>query len=515
MTSTSVLALAGGHGEQQWALWNYANGTLLSQGVSCPIDTCAGRFLGGLGANAGLAGSIAVVPYTAPVSPGPVGFQIISTTDGSILATVTPSPGVLWWQVASDGSYVCGATGSGNLTIWSPSGAVITSRTGNYGTGIAAYCAPGQVQVAKGPAGSNVIETITVPSGASSISPAFAGTFNGWFTDGSAFLSNVSTDTWVYSPTATQLDTKVLPTSAVQLGGFGPWFWSYDGTNLDIYKVGASATAAATYPVGMPSPYAAIAPSGPTIAIVSPTFSIIDLSQATPVQTSYAVPANTTVYAAASASQWVVGNGATGVVLDGASLATTLRYLNYGYAESIAGSQTRFAVATSIGQVLIYSTSDLSLESTLDIQASQLALSDDGSVLALVTQSGAGSEAETISLPAGTTIATFPGVTTVTLSSSGALLGQAFGTEGSRSPPAPAARCCGHPRRWACRSCRSMTRTSPLPTAPIRTSSRTTSSPRLSRASRSAGCRATICSLGPEVPRQSTTRAASNRAVRR
>lgn len=430
LTSTNLLTLDCGQGEQHWALWNYVTGAVIAQGIACPVDTCQSRFLGGIPSFASMAGDIAVVPYTSAASPGPIGFQIVSTTDGGIAATIAPSGGA-YGQVSSDGSYVCGSAGSGgNLTVWGPDGSVITTRSGDYASA-ALYCAPGRVLVANGPAGSNVIETISVPGGTSSVSPAFAGTFNSWFADGSSFISNVSTNVYIYSAAATQLDFTVLPTTS-DLAGWGPWFWTDDGTTLTIYRVGASATPSASYPAG------SIKPSGSTIAVFQPSFSIVDLSGATPTQTSYSPPsaidaANAPVYAAVSASQWVLADGPDGVIVDGASLAGTPRYFGYGRIASVVGSQSRFAVATSLGNILIYSTTDLSLETTLNISAQQLAISDDGATLAALSDEPGNNLVQTVSLPSGTILNSWsysgsPSATAITLSSSGLLLGQVLST---------------------------------------------------------------------------------------
>jgi hypothetical protein len=175
-----------------------------------------------------------------------------------------------------------------------------------------------------------------------------------------------------------------------------------------------------------------------TIAIPGTPLQIIDLSGATPVVTDYTPPISG-VYAAASASQWVLASD-DGALLDGTSLATTPRDFGYGSVRSLAGSQTRLAVATSIGRVLIFNTSNFSLETTLDYAASELSISADGSVLALRASgspnvTGANDDSvSTISLPTGTVINTWPYTqnvgtyaTDITLSSSGTLLGQVLG----------------------------------------------------------------------------------------
>jgi Putative Ig domain len=428
---------------QHWVLWSYSVGAVLAQGDACPVNTC--NIVGGLQPNIALAGQIAVVPYTSAEVPGPVGFKVLSVADGSVVATVTPSDGVVWWRVASDGSYICGAVGnSGNLMIWAPDGTVITTRTGDYSRA-AAFCAPGQVRVAAGPAGSNVVETIAVSSGVSTLSQAFAGTFYSWFLDGSAFLSTVGTTVWIYSPGVAQQDMRVL-TSVSGLAGSGPWFWTWDPTppgganpTLNVYKVGASSTVTATYTASLNSK---VVPSGSTIAILGvglPLVRIIDLSGAVPSETDYSPPFSD-VYASVSPSQWVVGSGASGALLDGASLGATPRYFGYGSLRSIAGSQTRLAVATSIGEILVFNTDDFSLETTLHLSAEELSISGDGRVLAIrqgLDPYTTDNSVSTISLPSGSVINawSYPGngpyPTDITVSSSGALLGQVLSTSGS------------------------------------------------------------------------------------
>lgn len=431
VSSTSVLTLDCGLGPQHWALWDYATGSLLAQADACPVGTCQGSNPSGLQPYAQLAGPTALVPYVPTGKSGPQGFEVLSASDGTVLSSVVPSGGVYWDHLASDGSYVCGAVvSSGNLTIWAPNGSVLATITGNYADA-KVYCAPGQVQVALGPKGTNVIETITVPGGVSSVSPGFAGSFNTWFSDGSAFLSNVNTTVWVYSPAAVQLDhDPSLPTVA-RLGGWGPWFWTEDGTTLDVYKVGASANPTASFAA------TAIAPSGSTIGILGSTFGIVDLSGAVPTETNYSPPFDD-VYAAVSATQWVVGAGGSGAVVAGPTLATTPRYFGFGQVLSLAGSTTRLAVATSIGTVLIYNAADLSLETTLNLVGTQLQMSADGTVLAVRTLDDPTFTVNTVSLPSGSVINTwtypannpagFP--SSISLSSSGALLGQVLSNSG-------------------------------------------------------------------------------------
>lgn len=270
-----------------------------------------------------------------------------------------------------------------------------------------------------------------MPAGSDSVSPAFAGTFDSWFIDGAAFLTNVGNTMWVYSPAAVQLDTQILPTTQ-DLGGEGTWFWTFDGMTLNIYKVGSSSAPTATY-AGVLAPLQA---SGPTIAIMDSKLHIIDLSGAAPTETDYSPPIGGNAYAAVSATQWVLADS-NGAVVDGASVGSTPRYFGYGRVFSIAGSNVNFAVATAIGKILIFDAGTLELTGTLDFLANKVQLSADGTILAILpAQSTSPSAApddsvRTISLPSGTVINTWPYAlnvipfaTDISLSGSGALLGQ-------------------------------------------------------------------------------------------
>ncbi len=195
------------------------------------------------------------------------------------------------------------------------------------------FAAPGAVRVALGPAGESVVENISLPAGSSITSPAFQGKFRSWFADGGQFLTSLSTTVWVYSADGTQQDIRMLST-VDNLGGLGNWFWTSRLNATAIYKVGASATPAATFAIeGAPIP------SGDSIALLEDVVvnsvkagvvHIIDLSGATPVMTDYASTAHeNSAYAAISNSQWVLGN-VDGTVIDGASLGGPLKHYGYG-----------------------------------------------------------------------------------------------------------------------------------------------------------------------------------------
>jgi hypothetical protein len=178
--STLLSVDSNGH----WVLWNYSSGTMIAFGDSACSTSC--RISSG--AQAALAGSTVAIRTNT-------GLQLLSASTGASQGTITTS--AAWWQLATDGSYLVTGSTAG-LTVWSPMGQVLASHAGDYSSA-AAFASPGAVRIATGPAGTNVIESLTVPAGTDSVSPSFNGTFSGWFVDGSAFFSVVGGTTLVYS----------------------------------------------------------------------------------------------------------------------------------------------------------------------------------------------------------------------------------------------------------------------------------------------------------------------------
>ena len=150
-----------------------------------------------------------------------------------------------WWKLASDGSYFCAGNGT-SLACWSPSGQLLFSKSGNYFNAVA-FATPTALLVALGSAGQDVIETVSIASGTSSVGPAFQGKFYAWFVDGTAFLTTaaVTNTVSVYSPASALEDSRSLP-SLRNLTGQGNWFWTWPLVGdtqgpVTIYAVGNSA----------------------------------------------------------------------------------------------------------------------------------------------------------------------------------------------------------------------------------------------------------------------------------
>jgi hypothetical protein len=443
ISATNVLSQdTSGH----WVLWNYASNSEIASGDSTlspgedspfpwPVD---------------MANQIFVIGQTNAL-------DVRSTADGHLLfeiqsPQIDPSANInSWWKLATDGSYVCSGTPTG-LTVWSSAGQKLFTRSGDY-SGAAAFAAPGQVLIAFGPAGENVIETVLATDGTSSSGPAFSGSFHSWFLDGQRFLTNTGTTVWVYSASGLQQSIVSLPTIE-QLAGEGNWFWTYQastsGYPLNIYAVGAN-TPSASYALSVDN---VVVPSGNTLGILPdgyPTASVVDLSGSTPVKTDYPLPiASESAYGAISASQWIVGNQ-HGVVLDGASASTTPRYFGTGQVWSMAGSTNLVAFSTANGIISYYSPSSTSTTpvGTISFSSSEIALSSDGTILAAMANSNdfaneTDRSLKVFSLPSGNLIYSIPfqlqsgtGVPTLfdfSLSGSGTVTGLVTGILSSYGP---------------------------------------------------------------------------------
>ncbi len=380
------------------------------------------------------------------------GVEVRSAADGHLLSTITglgidsplPNAGASWWKLASDGSYVSAGSAAG-FSVWAPNGALLVTRPGDY-SAAKVFAAPGEVDVALGPAGQSVIETISTGDGTSVVGPAFNGQFNTWFVDGGRFLTNLSNTVWTYSKAGAQQAIVALP-QFQNLAGEGNWVLTYgafaSGEPLMIFPVGSNSPAA-NYPVGAD---AAVVPSAMTVGVLPYGYgaaSVIDLSGTTPAKVDYTVPiAYLTTYAANSPKQWLVGNE-RGVVIDGPSAATTPKYFSQGVSYSAAGSGSRVAFTTASGSIDFFDPSTATLEGTISFPASKLALSSDGSVLAAAASTNVDSQYEPdrtlkiFSLPSGTVTTSFPyqldeqngtpDLFDFSLSGSGTVLGRLVGT---------------------------------------------------------------------------------------
>jgi hypothetical protein len=425
-----------------WVLWNYSNGTNIASGDSgCTMvgDTPPG--LCGPGQLADFQGSTIVIMT-------PAGFEIRSGADGHVVTTITvpATPTTLgWWRLATDGSYIAAGLPSAVQAWASSTGQSAFSKAGNY-LNAQAFAAAGQLQLADGGAGLNVIETIAAATGTSTVSPAFQGTFQTWFADGARFLAVAGTVVNTYSSAAALQDSTAVPVSGVAipvgvLAGTGNFWVNYvDESKLNVYQVGASTTTAASYSINE----AQLTISGTTLAALpsyAASIDVIDLSGSAPVHTSAPAPVRAgTAFAATSPAQWILGNQG-GVLFDGATPASSPRYLGYGAARAIAASATRFAIATASGRIVLYDTATQTVQGTIQRFSSGLQMSTDGTVLAASLDSAedgpppSPSISMVYSLPAASVISQWPNANLI-LSGSGSTVATIAGSAVTINPAA-------------------------------------------------------------------------------
>lgn len=343
-----------------WILWDYSSGNIVAQGDGARTGDLEGQIFG-------------VNSVSAD------GFQIRSAQDGSLISsTLTVSS----FGLPADGSYVFTATPT-ELTIWSPSGASEVMRDGDYSKA-AIFAAPGQVLVAKGAAGQNVIETIDVASGTSTVSPTFSGTFQFWFGDGSNFVTQLSNVYWVYSNASTQEAMGTTPSGiSVWSGGAGSWLWGVTTTyNLEVFAFG-SMTPAQTFQLPFESE---LIQQGATVVAFDngyPDLSTVDFSGATPTISKLNLPSTEawlTAYTKNSSGELSVGNQ-YGVVMD-ATNQSSPRYFDDGQVLGLAAGGNTAAVATASGRILLYDITTAQQMGTINFLASQMEMSSDGTVLA-------------------------------------------------------------------------------------------------------------------------------------
>src|SRR3569833_1355115 len=328
---THVFSLDGsGH----WILWNYSTAARIASGdvVLCLANCGASR------ADAA-GGLIAIQTQT--------GMEIRSMTDAHLVSTITgPGPSSGPWKLSPDGSYVVAGSGSTyGLQVWDTATgtSVLTKYVGGSDPSTV-YAAAGELRVPVTVGTGGFIETIDIATGVATKSPSLVGGINERFADGSRYHTRTttanngvlpSTTVYTYALDGTQLDT----TTAVDLGflqGYGDWFGSYVVGTLNIYKVGASHSATASYPLDTTGFLASgsLFTAANLLRNGGGTLMIIDVSGSSPTQTEKALPVgggdvNSFVFSALSPTHWLTGTN-RGVLFDGASPVASPRYFDYG-----------------------------------------------------------------------------------------------------------------------------------------------------------------------------------------
>jgi hypothetical protein len=370
-TGTRVLSIDTGGGTR---LFDAQTGeTLVREDPASCTDAC--------GQIAQIAGNMLVVRRLE-------GFHVYDVTTGERTATITAVPTTItrgYWDLATDGSYVVSRRNDG-IEAWTTAGAPIFSRTtGNY-TGTRAFAAPGEYRVAQGPIGAQFVEYIAMPSGTSTQSNTLIGEFNSWFADGQRFFTTSGNVAVVYSSVAVQQWTMSLA-NVESLAGFGDWVWTRGPPRdlINFYAVGGPSTPAATIDIGTSS--STITRHGSLL--ISDSGLVIDLSgnTLTTTQVDFGGSLANRALGLRSLSDWTIGYP-TGVVIARPTGPQPLQ-LSLGAVLSIAGGDTRFALAFASGEIRYFDAGTLTQEGSIDFVSTKLALSRDGtSLLALGREPG-------------------------------------------------------------------------------------------------------------------------------
>jgi hypothetical protein len=375
-----------GDGGGYWRLWEHATCTTLWSGVvSAPRQV-------------DLAGSTLLVSGTDA-------FETRASSTGATLATVSLPRTSYPPKLASDGSYVWGPTDAG-LSVWSVTGTLLLTHPGNYGAA-KVFAAPGELRVARGPAGANVIETISVPGGEATVSAPFSGDFDGWFVDGARFLTTLGDVVWIYSRTGAPEGMFTQP--SVGVFGQGEFVWTRY-TGFTAYAVDGHGEVVASYPLT-----GAASTAGTNVAFLSgSSLTVIDLSGATASRLDYVLPfSDASSFAVApSGPEWAVGTPDGLVLAGGDGPPRSCRGIEPP--ASMAGGGDRLAISTG-SRITTYDAVTGNAETTLPLAAAKVQLTNDGTLLA----AGSAAGLELYSMPAASKVRAWPASAAFALGASG------------------------------------------------------------------------------------------------
>lgn len=371
--SESRVLAAGSDGDDRWILWD----------VHTRRQVASGHFpgehpwlLGDLAGDVVLVGSIEH------------GIQLLDARDGSVLnPSLTTGPGWEAAGLATDASYAWATGPDGVTSVLSLDGRVLARHAALDRYGVVS-AQPKRLQLAD----PDTITTIDLTNGTKTVSDMFEGAFDGWFPDGSHFVTRASGRLRVYTRDAKLVKTSNLPNLA-SAGGYGQFVWTLSGGLLEVYRLSEerpvlSFQARPARPIASDEARA----SGSSVAILdhgAGSLQRIELGGDAPKVEQRTFPAYLSdSFTSDHDGHWAAtGDGIVfGVRSDGVAA------LGCGFVYQVVGSPTgTVAVATSDAKVRIY---DLRSESkrpiaTLPFGDSALMFSQDGRKL-LVQNTEAG-----------------------------------------------------------------------------------------------------------------------------
>ncbi|MET0341046.1 MAG: hypothetical protein ABW252_08585 [Polyangiales bacterium] len=374
---------------QRWVLWDVPSGRQLASGEfsaswterrPATSDSTAPR-------PADPAGGPRVVPVDLVgdtlITPGPLRFDVRSARDGRVLATIPIDDRVVTLSgIARDESYVYVASNA-HLRVWDRTGRLLNELAGRDFRRASATAEPGELRVAGGTLTS--VEILRA-SGEHATSPAYAGTFQTWFLDGSHFVTRQDAEARIYRHDGTLVRALPLPPMAatafatdIVAGGDGQFAWVY-GTGARetrLHRVSDGALLQSF--VGSPKLSRRTAQA--TFTLGAGRVRFVDLRGATPTFSDREAPqSDWPDFAIDGAGNYAIGDarGALHVASLGDEAAP--KRLGCGAVTAIAGVGDEVALATGDGRVRFYDLTGgaRTLLRTLDAPAHEIAYVDGG-----------------------------------------------------------------------------------------------------------------------------------------
>ncbi len=303
-------------------------------------------------------------------------FELRATGDGQTLGAVTQPAGAAM-GLSSGGEYLWNATDTA-LRAWSPAGALLLEWPGDYASAVV-WAAPEELRVARGPAGSDRIETIAIADSTQTISPTFFGNFQSWFADGERFHTSLGNTLWIYSASGIQEALAAVPGAT---GGTGDNFWVYDGSKIDIYIVGGGNLPVASYDY----PSATLFSSEEAIGVLPAGKAEVDIIQLGPSITREVATfdaAYLDVLAIDGTDSWVAASWKGSLHMQNDVGSSPVERLGCGKPLDIDGSPGgRAAIATANGMIIVVDGAPAHESLVINQSADDVELSDDGTVIA-------------------------------------------------------------------------------------------------------------------------------------
>jgi hypothetical protein len=382
-----------------WILWDSSSRMQLMRGLGKLFDAAGDVFA------VSSAGTV-VDQYGRPKQ-----IELHALSDGHLVGTVVGLVGYSGMGLADDGSYLWALDSNGTLSTWHPDGTPGFSFVGTYPLRpTQVYASGARLSFASGPAGSAVIESVNMSTGAQSVtSSAFSGTFAAWFNDGSHFLTRAFDQLIrAYTATGQQVAAINVPASDT-LGGWGNYFWTSTSTTK-IYAFDADPNA--PVPVHEVNGVMTVASNGVGTVWNGPDASLIHLA-ATITDEPLEVPLQAPgVIVADGGGRWAALNFRGALYHHGTiASGTAAGLLGCGLPTSVAGSDSGLVVvSTASGQTLTFDVSSKTLTGAISpLTSDHLALSADGQTLLASNTTVAGDrELYAYGLPLGSLNYTWP-----------------------------------------------------------------------------------------------------------